>query len=50
MDLETVTQTEVSCDGKNKHLILMICVESRKNGTDESYFRAGIENRHVGGE
>ena len=45
MDLDMVTQSEISQKEKNKYHILMHICEIKKNGTDESICRAGVENR-----
>ena len=43
MDLETVTQSEVSQKEKNKYRILMHICGIYKNGTDEPVCKAEIE-------
>ena len=43
MDLESVTQSEVSQEQKNKYCRLMYICGIQKKGTDEPICRAGIE-------
>ena len=43
MDLETVTQSEVSQKEKNKYRILTHICGIQKNGTDEPVFKAEID-------
>ena len=43
MDLESVTQSDVSQEQKNKYCILMYICGIQKKGTDEPICRAGIE-------
>ena len=45
MDLETVTQSEVSQKEKNKYCILTHIYGTYKNCTDEPVCRAGIETQ-----
>ena len=45
MDLETVTQSEVSQKEKNKYHILMHVCGTQKNGTDEPVCKAEIETQ-----
>ena len=45
MDLETVIQSEVSKEEKNKYRILMHIYGIQKNGTDEPVCRAEIETQ-----
>ena len=45
MDLESVTQSEVSEKEETKYCILMHICEIQENGTNESILRAGIETQ-----
>ena len=45
VDLETVTQSEVSQKEKNKYHILMHICEIQKNGTDEPVCKAEIQTQ-----
>ena len=45
MNLEPVTQSEVSQKEKNKYCILTHMYGIQKNGTDEPIFRVGIETQ-----
>ena len=45
MDLETVIQSEVSQEEKNKYRILMHICGIQKNGTDEPFCKAEIEKQ-----
>ena len=45
MDLETVIQSEVSQEEKNKYCILMHIHGTEKNGTDELVCRTEIEKQ-----
>ena len=45
MNLEPVTQSEVSQKEKNKYCILTHMYGIEKNGTDEPIFRVGIETQ-----
>ena len=45
MDLETVTQSEVSQKGKNEYRILTHICGIYKNGTDEPVCKAEIETQ-----
>ena len=48
MDLETVTQSEVSQKEKNKYCTLTLICRIQKNGTDESICKAETETQMQG--